>query len=284
MTIPSHIVRRTLAERWTRAAPWLEVRGDALGSLAGTDGLERLNWFDGGIGRLRGHLAGPTDPAVVDRARATLVEGFARVDHALYQVEETGHPAWTLSVSPLEENRFAVAHTAWVGDALVLRVAETTALVVGSLLLDLATALPRLAPADRPPLDPPGSGRTAELPRDVFDDLVAGRLAGPGAFERAVQEGWDPLLAADLVDGFTPPVLSVDALAVAAVDEHRTAVETRRLWVGRSGWTWRAEQLIRPEGPDDHVDEVRLTHLGPDDAIRTVFEPLPWFTRWGRRT
>lgn len=283
MTRHSHIVRRTLAERWARVAPWAEVRGDALADLAETEGLERLNWFDGGHGGLRRHLAGATDPATVAAARATLADGFAGIDHGLFQVQETGRPAWTLSVSPLAENEFAVAHTAWVLDSLVLRVARTSALVVGSLLLDLATALPRLAPADRPPVAPPGSGRSAELPRAVFDEVAAGRLTGRAASDRATVEGWDPLFALELADGFTPPVLAVDALAVAAIDEHRTAVETRRLWVGRSGFTWRAEQVIRPEDPD-RTDQVRLTRLGPDDAIHTLFETLPWFTRWGRRS
>jgi hypothetical protein len=163
-------------------------------------------------------------------------------------------------------------------------VAEAGALVVGSLLLDLATALPRLAPSDRIALDPPGSGRSGVLPVADFEDLAHGRLHGRATVARAEELGWDHDLAADLADAFDPPVLSVEALAVASVDEDRTAVETRRMWVAWSGWTWRAERLIAPEADQEHVEQVRLTRYGPDDAIRTTFEALPWFTRWGRRS
>ena len=284
MSTPSRITRRNLGERWIHAAPWIEVRGEALATLVASPGLERLNWYDGGSGSLRHHLAGRTAPGALDQARATLEPAFAQLDQGLYQVTESGRPPWTLSASPLVDNRFAVAHTVWVDDQLELRVSETTALVVGSLLLDLATALTRLAPSDRPPADPPGSGQSGQLPCAVFEDLAAGTLRGRATVERALAAGWDHQLATDLAEAFDPPVLSVEALSVSSVDHERTAVETRRLWVAHSGWTWRAEQVIALDAEADQVDEVRLTRLGPDDAIRTVFEPLAWFTRWGRRS
>lgn len=280
MSTPSPLTRRSLAQRWAGAAPWTTVRGDDLAELAATPGFERLHWYDGGLGSLGRHLGGHRAPGALDSARATLAPAFAGHDQGLYQVTETGRPAWTCSVAPVPDGTYVAAHTAWVDGTLELRVAEVSALVVGSLLLDLATALPRLAPADRPPVDPPGSGGSGHLPQPTFRRLASGELHGQRAVDVALAAGWDLTLATALAEAFHPPVLAVESLSVAAIDQERTSVRTNRLWVARSGWTWQAEDLVVLD--DDPHQEVALTRLGPDDAIRTVFEPLPWFTRWGR--
>lgn len=281
MSTPSPLIRRSLAQRWAGVAPWTTVRGADLAELATTPGLERLHWYDGGLGSLRDQLSGDARSGSMEAARAVLAPAFAGQDQGLYQVAETGRPPWTCSVAPVADGRYVVAHTVWVQGSLELRVAEVSALVVGSLLLDLATALPRLAPADRPPIDPPGSGRSGHLPADTFRRLAAGELHGPAAVEAARAAGWEPGLAAGLAEAFHPPVLAVSSLSVAAVDDDHLAVRANRLWVARSGWSWQAEDLV-VHGADEPHREVSLTRLGPDDAIRTVFEPLPWFTRWGR--
>ncbi|QXC63146.1 hypothetical protein KSP35_10370 [Aquihabitans sp. G128] len=253
--------------------------GSALAALAGIDGFERLNWYDGGRGSLAATVAGQAGPgddaASAARARELLRPAFAALPQGLFQVVEHGGEPWTAYVAPVDGDRFVVAHTVAVAGTYELRVAEAGALLVGSLLLDLATAVPRLAPADRPPADPPGSGRSARLPRTLVERVASGELAGRGAVEVLVAEGWDRDLAEDLVDGLAPPVLAVTSQSIATLDDHRTALAHGQHWVGRDGWTWQAR-------PGATEDQVLLSHLGPDAAIRSVFEPLAWFTRWGR--
>lgn len=265
-----------LARRWLDAADWDVVGGGSLRRLAGTPGLGRLAWFDGGLGFLTLTAGGDAedgddgevgDPAVAERVAARLAPMLARSLHGRYHVEERGCYRWTAYLAPAADGSIVAAHTTHLDDRWELRVAAVDRSVAGGLLVDLATLVHRLPLADRPDVRPAGSGDAALLRVDDLDRLTALRGRSAEARDLLRGAGWRDDLAASLAAALDGPIVGVEAATGARMPDGAISVGHHHLWLTPAGWSWRVD-------PDD--ERPLVTRLGPLDALDALRTPLRW--------